>query len=135
MEHLEKSRTFENLRKAFADEASLLFRYLYYATMAEFEGLDKHAALFRQIAEGGKDSVHGCFDYLKLVRDPDSSIPVGGTLKNLESLVQGETRQYSLTYPEMAKTARQEGFPDIAGWFDTLEKLKRSHVRKLRKLS
>ena len=38
------------------------------------------------------------------------------------------------TYPEMAKKARQEGFPDIAGWFDTLEKLKRSHVRKLRKV-
>src|SRR5262249_7373397 len=125
----------ENLRQAFAEEASLFFRYLYYATVAEFEGLDKHSTLFRQIAEGGTSSVHGCLDYLRLVCDPESGIPVGGTFKNLESLVQGETRQYSQTYPEMAKTARQEGFPDIAGWFDALEKLKQSHVRKLRELT
>lgn len=131
---LENSATFENLRRAFADEAALTFRYLYYATLAEFEGLDQHAGLFRQIAEGGTTNAHGCFDYLKLARDPDSGIAVGGTFKNLQSLLQSETRQYTQTYPEMAKKAREEGFPDIAGWFDTLEKLKRSHVRKLRKV-
>ena len=135
MEKLEDSRTFENVRKAFAEEAALVFRYLYYATLAEFEGMEKHAALFKEIAEGGTTSVHGCFDFLKLVRDPDSEIAVGGTFKNLESLVQSETKQYNQTYPEMARTAREEGLTDIASWFETLEKAKRAHVQKLGKLA
>lgn len=132
---LERSRTFENLRAAFSEEAALVFRYLYYSTLADFEGMDRHAALFKDIAEGGDACVQGCFDFLKLARDPESGIAVGGTLKNIESLIQTETRQHSQTYPEMAKTAREEGFTDIASWFDTLQKAKRSHVRKLRKLS
>lgn len=133
-EKLEDSRTFENLRKAFAEEAALAFRYLYYAALAEFEGREKHSALFKEIAEGGAQSAHGSFDFLKLVKDPESGIAVGGTLKNLESLVQTETKQFNSTYPEMAKTAREEGLTDIASWFETLEKAKRAHVQKLRSL-
>lgn len=133
-EKLEDSRTFENVRKAFAEEAALVFRYLYYATLAEFEGMEKHSALFKEISEGGTTNVQGCFDFLKLVRDPESGIAVGGTFKNLESLVQTETKQFNQTYPEMAKTAREEGLTDIASWFETLEKAKRAHVQKLSKL-
>ena len=135
MENLEESRTFENLRRAFAEEAALYFRYLYLATLAEFEGLDRPSALFKEIAEGGVNAVHGSLDFLKLVRDPETGIAPGGTFKNLEVMVQSETKQSSETYPEMARTARREGFSDIASWFDTLEKSKRSHVRKLRKLA
>ena len=131
---LENSRTFKNMRTAFADEAELVFRYLYCATLAEFEGLEKHSALFKEIAEGGACSVHGCLDFMKLAQDPDSEIAVGGTLRNLESLVQSETRQHDQTYPEMARVAREEGLPDIASWFETLEKAKRAHVHRLKEL-
>ena len=131
---LGKSRTFDNLTKAFRDEAALAFRYLYLATIAEHEGFEKHSAAFREIAEGGKNSVHGCFDFLRISRDPDSNISVGGTLRNLESLVQIETKQHNETYPEMARMARLDGFTDIASWFETLEKLKRAHARTLKKL-
>jgi rubrerythrin len=134
VEKLEDSRTFENLRRAFAEEAALAYRYLYYAVLAEFEGMEKHSALFKEIAEGGASAVQGSFDFLKLVRDPDSGIAVGGTFKNLESLVQTETKQFNSTYPEMARIAREEGLTDIASWFDTLEKAKRAHVRKLKTL-
>jgi rubrerythrin len=132
---LENSRTFKNVRLAFADEAELVFRYSYCAALAEFEGLEKHAALFKEIAEGGTSNVHGCLDFLKLARDPDSEIAFGGTARNLESLVQSETRQHGQTYPEMAAAAREEGLPDIASWFETLEKAKRAHVSKLKGLS
>ncbi|MFH1618480.1 MAG: rubrerythrin family protein [bacterium] len=135
MKKLENSRTFKNVRKAFAEEASLVFRYLYCATLAEFEGMDKHSALFREIAEGGTCNVHGCLDFLKLAQDPDSDISIGGTFRNLESFVRSETEQHNRTYSEMAKTAREEGLPDIASWFETLEKAKRFHVRKLRELA
>ncbi|MFI5361134.1 MAG: ferritin family protein [Elusimicrobiota bacterium] len=135
MDKLEDSRTFENLRKAFAEEAALAFRYLYYAMLAEFEGMENHSAAFKEIAEGGTTSVHGCFDFLRLARDPESGIAVGGTFKNLESLLQTETKQSDETYPGMARTAREEGLTDIASWFETLEKAKRAHARKLKALA
>lgn len=135
MDDLDESKTIENLRKAFAEEAALAARYLYYATLAEFEGLEGHSALFQELAQSGDCGAQGCFDFLKLVKDPESGIPVGGTLKNLQSLIQMETRRQGRTYPEMAKMARREGFMDIASWFETLEKSKRAHLRKLRKLA
>mgnify|MGYP001572254528 CR=1 FL=1 len=135
MKKLENSRTYKNVRKAFAEEAELVFRYLYCATLAEFEGREKQAALFKEIAEGGTCNVHGCLDFLRMARDPDSDISVGRTASNLESLVRTETKQHNQTYPEMAKAAREEGLPDIASWFETLEKAKRLNVRRLKELS
>jgi len=128
---LEESQTFANLKQAFMEEASLAFRYQYFSIIAEFEGLDRHSALFREWSEGGKTNVHGCLDFLRLARDPSADIPLGGTQKNLEALVQSETRQRAELYPAMARVAREEGFSDIASWFDTLEKLKRSHLNKI----
>ncbi|MBI5240042.1 MAG: rubrerythrin [Elusimicrobia bacterium] len=135
MKKLEKSRTYRNLRKAFAEEAELAFRYLYCATLADFEGQEKPAALFRELAEGGNCSAHGCLDFLRGARDPDSDLSLGRTAGNLEALARAETRQHNQTYPEMAKAAREEGLPDIASWFDTLEKAKRRHARRLKELS
>ncbi len=134
MKRLEDSRTYKNLKRAASEEAGLLLRYLYCACIADFEGMDKHSALFKELAEGGTCNVHGCFDFLKLAQDPDSELALGGTFKNLESLLQAETTQYNQTYPEMARVAREEGLMDIASWFDTLEKAKRLHAKRLKEL-
>jgi rubrerythrin len=131
---LERSETYKNLRTSYFEEASLAFRYRFFAIIAEFEGLDSFAALFKQMAEGGTMSAHGALDLLRGTRDPDSAIPTGGTQQNLESLLQTEIKQYTESYPAMAQIARDEGFTDVASWFDTLEKLKRSHVQKLKRL-
>jgi rubrerythrin len=128
---LESSRTFENLKKAYFEEASLAFRYRFFATVAEFEGLEGLGGLFKDFAEGGSCNVLGCLDFLRLVKDPSSDVPLGNTRKNLESVIQSETQHFTEVYPEMARIAREEGFSDIASWFDTLEKLKRSHVQKI----
>ena len=133
LEKIEASKTFENLKQAFFEEASLAFRYHYFSIIAEFDGLERYSELFKEFAEGGTQSVHGCLDFLRLTRDPSSGIPLGNTQKNLESLSQTETQQVTEIYPEMARVAREEGFSDIASWFDTLEKLKRSHLQKLKK--
>jgi len=95
---LENSRTFKNVRKAFADEAELVFRYLYCATLAEFEGMEKHAALFKELAEGGTCSVHGCLDFLKLAQDPDSEISFGGTLRQLSAV------SHKLAWPSISRS-------------------------------
>lgn len=130
---LEQSQTFENLRKSYFEEASLAYRYRFFAIIAEFEGLDYYANLFKELAEGGTCNAHGALDFLRDIKDPDSEIPIGGTNKNIESILQTELKQFSETYPQMAKVARQEGFTDVASWFDTLEKLKRSHIEKIRR--
>ena len=129
---LEKTRTFENLKKAFFEEAGLAFRYQFFATIAQFEGLESYQALFQNFAEGGKMNVEGLLDFLRTARDPSSDIPFGRTMQNAESAMQTETKQFTETYPEMARTAREEGLTDIASWFDTLEKLKHSRAQKLK---
>jgi rubrerythrin len=64
---LESSQTFENLKKAFYDEASLAFRYRFFSIVADFEGMDQYSALFKEFAEGGVQTVHGCLDFLRIV--------------------------------------------------------------------
>lgn len=131
---LEKTRTFENLKRAFFEEAGLAFRYHFFATIAQFEGMERYESLFRELSEGGRMNSEGMLDFLRLARDPSSDIPIGSTIKNTESVLQTETSQFTEVYPEMARVAREEGLTDIASWFDTLEKLKRAHVQKLNEL-
>lgn len=127
----EKSVTYSNLKKAFEDEAKLYFRYKYFLSVSEYEGLEKISKLLRDFSESGIDNVQGCFDFMRNFKDPSSSIPLGNTSQNLASLLQTEIEQSSDLYPQMAKIAREEGFSDVASWFDTLEKCKRVHVIKL----
>lgn len=132
---LEGSKTLENLENAFYAEASLAFRYHFFSIIAQFEGMDRCATMFEDFSKGGKDNVHGCLDFLRLAKDPDSQIPFGNTAKNLQSLLQTEIQQFTEIYPEFARVARDEGFTDIASWFDTLEKLKRRRTEKLEKVT
>ena len=59
--------------------------------------------------------------------------PIGETKDNLASAVAGETHEYTDMYPGMAKTAREEGFEEIADWFATLAKAEKSHAGKFQK--
>ena len=52
---------------------------------------------------------------------------------NLASAIEGETHEYTDMYPGMAKTAREEGFEEIADWFETLAKAEKSHAGKFQK--
>jgi len=67
------------------------------------------------------------------VGDPATGLPIGPTLKNLKAAVAGETHEYETMYPGMAKTAREEGFADIADWFETLAKAEKSHAGRFDK--
>ncbi|MCA9685744.1 MAG: rubrerythrin family protein [Myxococcales bacterium] len=59
---------------------------------------------------------------------------MGNTRQNLASAVAGETHEYTDMYPGMAKTAREEGFGEIADWFETLAKAEKSHAGRFQKL-
>lgn len=132
MAELKGLETHANLRKAFVEEASATLRYLYFAKIADFEGFDEAAAAFHELAEGGANNVHGSLDHLRGVADPMTELPIGDTESNLEAAISAETFEFNELYPRMAGMARKEGFTDIASWFETLSKLKRAHVARLK---
>ena len=70
----------------------------------------------------------GHLDFLKEVGDPATGQPIGDTEKNLKAAAAGETYEYSEMYPGFAKTARDEGFDEIAEWFETLARAEKSHA-------
>ena len=130
---LQSSQTVQNLKDAFAGESQANRRYLYFAAKADIEGENDVAAVFRSTAEGETGHAHGHLEYLEEVGDPATGLPMGDTRKNLLASIEGETHEYTDMYPGMAKTARDEGFEEIADWFETLAKAERSHANRFQK--
>ena len=130
---LQSSQTVQNLKDAFAGESQANRRYLYFAAKADVEGENDVAAVFRSTAEGETGHAHGHLEYLEEVGDPATGLPMGDTRKNLLASIEGETHEYTDMYPGMAKTARDEGFEEIADWFETIAKAERSHANRFQK--
>ncbi len=134
MANLKGSRTEQNLKDAFAGESQANRRYLYFANKADVEGQNDVAALFRSTAEGETGHAHGHLEFLEAVGDPATGLPIGNSRQNLAAAVAGETHEYTDMYPGMAKTAREEGFDEIADWFETLAKAEKSHAGRFDKM-
>ncbi len=130
---LKGSKTEENLKAAFAGESQANRRYLYFAQKADVEGYNDVSAVFRSTAEGETGHAHGHLEYLEEVGDPATGEPIGATSDNLKAAIAGETYEYTDMYPGMAKAAREEGFEEIADWFETLAKAERSHANRFLK--
>ena len=133
MANLKGSKTEGNLKAAFAGESQANRRYLYFAQKADVEGHNDVAAVFRSTAEGETGHAHGHLEYLEEVGDPATGEPIGATDANLKASIAGETHEYTDMYPGMAKTARSEGFDEIADWFETLAKAEKSHAGRFQK--
>ena len=133
MAALNGSKTESNLKDAFSGESQANRRYLYFAQKADIEGYNDVAAVFRSTAEGETGHAHGHLEYLEAVGDPATGLPIGETSQNLSAAVAGETHEYTDMYPGMARTAREEGFEEIADWFETLAKAERSHAGRFQK--
>ena len=128
MPKLNGTQTHDNLKAAFAGESQANRRYLYFAQKADVEGQPDVAALFRSVAEGETGHAFGHFDFLAEVGDPATGVAVGATADNLKSAVAGETYEYTEMYPGFAKTARDEGFEEVAEWLETLASAEKSHA-------
>ena len=133
MPMLKGSKTEENLKLAFAGEAQANRRYLYFAHKADIEGYNDAAAVFRSTAEGETGHAHGHLQFLEACGDPATGLPFGDTIANLKCAIGSESFEHTAMYPEMAKTAREEGFAEIAAWFDTLAKAERAHAQRFQR--
>ncbi|HBI28508.1 MAG: rubrerythrin [Deltaproteobacteria bacterium] len=134
MPNLDGTKTHENLKDAFAGESQANRRYLWMAKAADVEGFPEIAGNFRQTAEGETGHAHGHLDYLQQVGDPATGLPIGETPENLKASIAGETHEYTDMYPGMAKSAREEGFGEIADWFETLAKAEKSHAGRFQQM-
>lgn len=131
---LNGTRTHENLKEAFAIASMANRRYLYFAEIADVDGFPEVAAGLREAAAGGTGHANGLLDYLIDVGDPATSHPIGETADNLGSAVAGEADGSTGRYPTMAEAARQEGFTEIADWFDSLARASEAQLGRLQKL-
>ena len=112
----------------------MCIRDSYYAKQADVEGYPEIASNFRETAEGETGHAHGHLDYIKQVGDPANDMPIGESSDNLKAAIAGETHEYTDMYPGMAKTAREEGFSEIADWFETLAKAEKSHAGRFQQM-
>ncbi len=133
MTKLAGSKTHDNLKHAFAGESQANRRYLYFARRADIEGYPDVGGLFRDTSEAETGHAFGHLDFLKEVGDPATNFPIGDTKANLKSAIEGETYEYTQMYPGFAKTAREEGFTEIAEWFETLARAEKSHANRFQK--
>src|SRR6202046_3483455 len=133
MASLKGSKTEDNLKAAFAGESQANRRYLYFAQKADVEGYNDVSAVFRSTAEGETGHAHGHLEYLEETGDPATGLRIGETSNNPKPAVADATHEYTDMYPGMARTAREEGFDEIADWFETLAKAERSHAGRFQK--
>jgi rubrerythrin len=130
---LEGTKTLENLKEGFAGESQANRRYLYFAQKADVEGYPDTASVFRSTAEGETGHAFGHIEFMEEVGDPVTNEPIGDTESNLGSAIAGETYEFTEMYPGFAKTAREEGFDEIAEWFETLARAEKSHAMRFQK--
>lgn len=134
MQKLQGSKTGENLAASFAEAAQSARRYLYFARQADVEGFSDAAGMFRDMAEGEASHAQGDLDFLKEVGDPSTGLPFGTTKLNLLSALADESKQGESTYTEFARLAREEGFDEVADWFETLSRAERAHAERFKRM-
>ena len=130
---LKGSKTHQALKEAFAGESMANRRYLFFARRAEMEGNNDVKELFEDTSRAETGHAFGHIEFLIGAGDPATDEPIGTTAQNLASAVAGETYEFTAMYPGFAKTAREEGFDEIADWFSTLARAEKTHAGRFAK--
>ena len=124
---LKGSKTEQNLMTAFAGESQARNKYTYFASKAKKDGYEQIAAIFEETANNEKEHAKLWFKELN-----GGEIP--STLKNLYAAAEGENYEWTDMYAGFAKTAKEEGFEDIAFLFEKVGAIEKAHEERYRKL-
>jgi rubrerythrin len=127
MAELKGSKTEKNLEAAFAGESQAHVKYQYFASKAEKEGYQQIGAIFRETAQNEKEHAKIWFKFLH-----KNDVPP--TTDNLKAAADGENFEWTDMYAGFAKTAKEEGFADIAVLFEMVGKIEKEHEERYRKL-
>lgn len=132
------TRTEKNLLAAFAGESQARNRYTFFAGAARKEGFEQIANIFTETAENEKEHAKIFFKHLEGGdAEINASYPAGAikdTKSNLEAAAAGENLEWTTLYADFSKTAKDEGFPEVARSFDHVSKVERFHEARYRKL-
>jgi len=135
---LKGSKTEKNLLASFAGESQARSRYTYFAKIAQKEGYNQIANLFLETAENELQHAKQFFKFLKGgMVEITASYPagvIGSTEENLEAAASGEHEEWTILYKEAAKTAKEEGFNEIAAQFEGIAKVEAHHEARYLKL-
>lgn len=125
MADLKGSKTEKNLLSAFAGESQARNKYTYFAKVAKKEGYVQIAKIFEETAENEKEHAKKEFKYLN---------EIGNTVENLKEAASGEHYEWTEMYSSFAKTAKEEGFEEIAEGFLNIAKVEKEHEKRYKKL-
>ncbi|MBX6422914.1 rubrerythrin [Thermosulfurimonas sp. F29] len=139
MKSIRGTRTERNLLTAFAGESQARNRYTFFASRARKEGYQRIADIFLETAEQEKEHAKRLFKFLEGGEvEIQASFPagrIGNTLENLLAAAEGENYEHSRMYPEFARVAREEGFPEIAAVFEAIAEAEKFHEKRYRALA
>lgn len=136
---IKATQTEKNLLGAFAGESQARNRYTFFASQARKEGYEQIASIFTETAQNEKEHAEVFFKYLEGGEiEITGSFPagvIGDTLANLKAAAEGEKMEWSIIYADAEKTAREEGFEDIAVSFKEIAEVEEFHEKRYRKLA
>lgn len=119
------TKTEKNLMTAFSGESEARNKYTYFASKAKKDGFEQIASLFLKTADNEKEHAKMWFKELN---------GIGSTAENLVSAAEGENYEWTDMYAGFAKTAEEEGFPELAAKFHMVAKIEKSHEERYRAL-
>ena len=119
------TQTEKNLMEAFAGESQARNKYTYFASVAKKQGFEQIAAIFIKTAENEKEHAKLWFKELS---------GIGDTAENLAAAAEGENFEWTDMYDGFAKTAEEEGFPELAARFRLVGEIERHHEERYRAL-
>ncbi|HTY45000.1 MAG TPA: rubrerythrin family protein [Patescibacteria group bacterium] len=135
---LKGTQTEKNLLAAFAGESQARNRYTFFASAARKEGLEQIANIFIETAENEKEHAKVFFKHLEGGEAQITATYPAGIIKdtksNLEAAAAGENMEWTSLYQDFAKTAKEEGFPEVARSFEQVSKVEKFHEARYRKL-
>lgn len=123
----EGTKTLENLKAAFAGESQARNKYTYFASKAKKDGSQQIAAIFEETAQNEKE--HAKMWYKEL-----HGGEILSTVENLKEAIEGENYEWTNMYEEFAKTAEEEGFPELAYKFRAVGEIEKHHEERFKKL-
>jgi rubrerythrin len=139
MKSVKGTRTEKNLLASFAGESQARNRYTYFAGVARKEGYRQIEAIFIETADNEKEHAKRFFKFLEGgMVEITACYPagvIGTTLENLKAAAGGENEEWTVLYPEAAKIADEEGFPEVATVFRNIAKVEAKHEARYLKLA
>ena len=132
------TRTEKILLASFAGESQARNRYTYFASAARKAGYEQIAAIFLETADNEKEHAKRFFEFLEggdvEIKASYPAGVIGDTAANLEAAAEGENLEWTKLYKDAEKTAREEGFTEIAGVFKEIAEVEEQHEIRYRKL-